>query len=157
MKATLVKHPCRDGRRSVVLKVESNGVDLLGRMTPSFRRLYDEIISKLRAGQGYYNCLRDLDHQGAFDLLLEEAWGPEQAAMANSNIPTVLDALNLTANVHNRKMIQHLIRQLQERDQALEELKRRLEELRRDFQPLSEAGGDGQANRVAAGPQHQRQ
>ena len=64
----------------------------MGRITPSFRQLYEETISELRTE--LQAALVDLGHKGAFDLLLKEAWNPEQAAMGNSTLPTVSDKLN---------------------------------------------------------------
>ena len=78
---------------------------------------------------GYYKTLLDRDLRGAFDLLLREAWGPEQAAMNNSNIPVVVDALNITANIHNRKIIASLKRRLEEKDKLIEEIQRRIDVL----------------------------
>ena len=46
----------------------------MGRITPSFRQLYEEIISELRTE--LQAVLVDLGHKGAFDLLLKEAWNP---------------------------------------------------------------------------------
>ncbi|MDQ3903665.1 MAG: hypothetical protein M3247_08505 [Thermoproteota archaeon] len=51
----------------------------MGRITPSFRQLYEEIISELRTE--LQAALVDLGHKSAFDLLLKEAWNPAQAAM----------------------------------------------------------------------------
>ena len=75
----------------------------LGRIIPSFRQLYEEIISELRTE--LQAALVDLGHKSAFDLLLKEAWNPEQAAMGNSTLPTVSDKLNVMASIHNRKLI----------------------------------------------------
>jgi len=49
--------------------------------------------------------------------------------MSNSEIPLVLDALNLTANVHNKGEIQRLKEGLAERDRRIEELERRLKKV----------------------------
>ena len=56
----------------------------IGRITPSFRQLYEEIISELRTE--LQAALVDLGHKSAFDLLLKEAWNPEQAAMGKFNV-----------------------------------------------------------------------
>ena len=62
----------------------------MGRITPSFRQLYEEVMSDLRTElQGAFV---DLGHKKAFDLLLK-AWSSEQAAMGNSTLP--LCAINL--------------------------------------------------------------
>jgi hypothetical protein len=56
----------------------------MGRITPSFRQLYEEVMSDLRTElQGAFV---DLGHKKAFDLLLK-AWSSEQAAMGNSTLP----------------------------------------------------------------------
>ena len=42
----------------------------MGRITPSFRQLYEETISELK--MELQAALVDLGHKGAFDLLLKE-------------------------------------------------------------------------------------
>jgi hypothetical protein len=64
-----------------------------------------------------------LNHKSAFDLLLKEAWNPEQAAMGNSTLPTISDKLNVMASIHNRKLIAVLAKGLKERGLEIEELK----------------------------------
>jgi len=88
----------------------------MGRITPSFRILYEKTIRELRAR--YRSSLVDLGLKEAFDFMQKEAWNPEQSAMGNSTptLPTVLDGLNLTANVHNRKLIELLNRKIEEKD-----------------------------------------
>jgi hypothetical protein len=99
----------------------------MGRITPSFRQLYEETISELRTE--LQAALVDLSHKNAFDLLLKEAWNPEQAAMGNSTLPTVSDKLNVMASIHNRKLIAVLTKGLKEKDREIEELKRRVSSL----------------------------
>jgi hypothetical protein len=70
-----------------------------------------------------------LNHKSAFDLLLKEAWNPEQAAMGNSTLPTVSDKLNVMASIHNRKLIAVLAKGLNERDLEIEDLKQRVSSL----------------------------
>jgi hypothetical protein len=99
----------------------------LGRITPSFRQLYEEIIAEMRSD--LQAALVDLGHKNAFDLLLKEAWNPEQAAMGNSTLPTVIDKLNVMASIHNRKMIAALIRELKEKDSIIEEMGQKINSL----------------------------
>jgi hypothetical protein len=99
----------------------------MGRITPSFRQLYEETISELRTE--LQAALVDLSHKSAFDLLLKEAWNPEQAAMGNSTLPTVGDKLNVMASIHNRKLIAVLTKGLKEKDREIEELKQRVSSL----------------------------
>jgi hypothetical protein len=99
----------------------------MGRIIPSFRQLYEETISELRTE--LQAALVDLNHKSAFDLLLKEAWNPEQAAMGNSTLPTVSDKLNVMASIHNRKLIAVLTKGLKEKDREVEELKQRVSSL----------------------------
>ncbi|MEP6576397.1 MAG: hypothetical protein ABJB85_08220 [Nitrososphaerota archaeon] len=95
----------------------------MGRITPSFRQLYEEVMSDLRTElQGAFI---DLGHKKAFDLLLK-AWSSEQAAMGNSTLPTVCDKLSIVASVHNRKLIATLMNELKEKDSIIQDLENRL-------------------------------
>lgn len=99
----------------------------MGRITPSFRQLYDEVISELRTElQG---ALVDLSHKKAFDLLLKDAWNPEQAAMGNSTLPTVTDKLNMLSSIHNRKLISKVTNELKEKDSIIQDLENKVIEL----------------------------
>lgn len=98
----------------------------MGRLTPTFRQLYDEVISDLRTElQGAFV---DLGHKKAFDLLMK-AWSAEQAAMGNSTLPTVCDKLNIVANVHNRKIIGTLANELKDKDAIIQDLENKIIEL----------------------------
>jgi hypothetical protein len=99
----------------------------VGRITPSFRQLYEETISEMRTE--LQAALVDLNHKSAFDLLLKEAWNPEQAAMGNSTLPTVGDKLNVVASIHNRKLIAILTKALKEKDREMEELEQQVTSL----------------------------
>ena len=106
----------------------------MGRITPSFRQLYEETVSELRTE--LQAALVDLSHKNAFDLLLKEAWNPEQAAMGNSTLPTVSDKLNAMASIHNRKLIAVLTKGLKEKDREIEELKQRVSSLEDNLNDL---------------------
>jgi hypothetical protein len=98
----------------------------MGRLSPSFRQLYDEVISELRTElQGAFV---DLGHKKSFDLLLK-AWNAEQAAMGNSTLPTVCDKLNVVANIHNRKLINSLVNELKEKDAIIQDLENKFIEI----------------------------
>lgn len=107
----------------------------MGRITPSFRQLYEETISELRTE--LQAALVDLGHKGAFDLLLKEAWNPEQSAMGNSTLPTVSDKLNVMASIHNRKLIASLAKELKAKDSQIEELKQNITSLEDKLSDLS--------------------
>jgi hypothetical protein len=107
----------------------------LGRITPPFRQLYEEIISELRTE--LQAAFVDLGHKSAFDLLLKEAWNPEQAAMGNSTLPTVADKLNIMASIQNRKLIAVLSRELKEKDLEIQELRQIVTSLENKLNELS--------------------
>ena len=96
----------------------------MGRITPTFRQIYEETISGLKTE--LQAVLVDLGHKNAFDLLLKEAWNPEQAAMGNSSLPTVCDKLNIMAAIHNRKLVAALVRELREKDEIIEKFEERI-------------------------------
>ena len=67
----------------------------------------------------------DLSHKEAFDLLYKEAWRPEEAAMGNSTLPTVLDKLCMVANINTRKLIEIIKAEIKTKEtkiQALQEI-----------------------------------
>ncbi len=71
-------------------------------------------------------ALVDLGHKSAFDLLLKEAWNPEQAAMGNSTLPTICDKLNVMSTIHLRKLIVTLVRENGQRDVVIEKFEERV-------------------------------
>jgi hypothetical protein len=99
----------------------------MGRITPSFRQLYEETISELKSE--LQAAMVDLGHKSAFDLILKDAWNREQAAMGNSTLPTVCDKLNLVASVHNRKLTAAIVKELKEKDVKIKQLSDRVVEL----------------------------
>lgn len=113
--ATLVKHPNK--ATPLTVPIFQGDDPLMGRVTPSFRQTHQEFLEKIR--KTYVEMLRDENHREAFEALLREAWDREHAAMANSELPLVLDALNLTANVHNKGEIQKLKRRLDALEKSL--------------------------------------
>lgn len=98
-----------------------------GKNSPSFRQPYEETVSELK--MELQASLVDLGHKNAFDLLLKEAWNPEQAAMGNSTLPTVCDKLNVMASIHNRKLIAAQTRELNQKDFIIHKLEERIESL----------------------------
>ena len=99
----------------------------MGRITPSFRQLYEETVAELRSE--LRSAMVDLGHKNAFDLILKDAWSREQAAMGNSTLPTVCDKLNLIASIHNRKLSAAMARELKEKDIEIKQLTNRVTEV----------------------------
>jgi hypothetical protein len=99
----------------------------MGRLTPSFRTTYSEVLDELR--KEIRNCFVDLSHKEAFDLLYKEAWRPEEAAMGNSNLPTVLDKLCMVANINTRKLIEIIKAEIKLKETNIEELTEMIDSL----------------------------
>lgn len=99
----------------------------MGRITPTFRQLFEETISDLKAE--LQAAMINLDNKTAFDQLLKEVWSPEQAAMANSSLATVLDKVNLMSSIHNRKLISAIKSELRKKDNEISDLDSRVAEL----------------------------
>lgn len=99
----------------------------MGRITPSFRQLYEDTIAELKSE--LQAAMVDLGHKSAFDLMLKDAWNREQAAMGNSTLPTVCDKLNLVASIHNRKLTAAMSRELKDKDVKINQLYNRIVEL----------------------------
>lgn len=99
----------------------------MGRITPSFRQLYEETVAELKSE--LQSAMVDLGHKSAFDLLLKDAWSREQAAMGNSTLPTVCDKLNLIASIHNRKLTAAMAKELKDKDMKIKQLSDRISEL----------------------------
>jgi hypothetical protein len=73
---------------------------------------------------------RGSDALDIFDvgILVSDHWRPEGAAMAQANIPAVLDVMNLMASVHNKS--------------ASDALRKRVEELEKRLQDLDPEGAE---------------
>ena len=99
----------------------------MGKITPSFRQLYEETVAELKSE--LQSAMVDLGHKTAFHLILKDAWSREQAAMGNSTLPTVCDKLNLIASIHNRKLTVNMARELKDKDAKIHQLTDRISEL----------------------------
>ena len=99
----------------------------MGILTPSFRTVYSEVLDDLR--KEMRDCFVDLSHKEAFDLLYKEAWRPEEAAMGNSTLPTVLDKLCMVANISTRKLIELKKEELKIKQAKIEALQPMIESL----------------------------
>jgi len=114
--AYLLKHSALPSGRAM-LSVE--GEKSMGRITVPFKIRFEEELESLRS---YRSALRDLEKQAAYDEVVK-ACTSEQGAMANADIPAILDAMLLTAAVDNRRRIDHLSKRVE----SLEESFRRLD------------------------------
>lgn len=94
----------------------------MGRITPPFRQLYRQIVERLR--KAYRPLLREERHRRALDTLIREVWGQEHAAMGGLGEITILDSMNLAANIHNKAEIEELKRRIAEIEARLREMGR---------------------------------
>lgn len=121
VQATLVKHPAKPTPQTVELF--RGGEPLMGRVTPSFTQVYQDLVERLR--RDFVPMMRDARHREAFEALLREAWDRERAAMSNSEVALLLDALNLMANVHNKSQLAQLKGRVEEIEERLARLEAR--------------------------------
>ena len=103
--AYLLKHPAKPHGR-VVLNM--GGEKELGRITVPFKKRFEDELDSLR---GFRDALKNLERQAAYDQILR-ACTSEQGALANTDIPAMLDAMLLTATVDNRSLIEQLSKRL---------------------------------------------
>ncbi|MFQ5951745.1 MAG: hypothetical protein ACE5KH_06655, partial [Candidatus Geothermarchaeales archaeon] len=123
VKASLLKHPYKETPQRVRLFVSRGGMDLMGRVTPSFRQIYQALIEELR--KHFQKTLLDPNHREAFDVLLREAWTREDHAMGNAKVPYALDVMNLMGNVHLMGEVVRLRKELSEMEEKLAEVEGR--------------------------------
>lgn len=114
--AYLLKRPAKPHGR-VVLNI--SGETGMGRITVPFKMKFERELDSLKS---FRDALKDLEKQAAYDEIIKVCTG-EQGALANADIPAILDAMLLTASVDNRKSINHLSRRVD----SLEESMRKLE------------------------------
>jgi hypothetical protein len=88
------------------------------------------------------DALVDPNNKVAFNLLYREAWYPEEAAMGNCNLPTVLDKLCMVADIHTRNLIGVLRSEIDKRGLKIEELQNRLKVLEKNINSLTESISD---------------
>lgn len=94
----------------------------MGRITPPFRQLYRRVLERLR--RSYRPLLREERHRRALDTLIRDVWGEEHAAMGGVGEITILDSMNLAANIHNKAEIEELKRRVAEIEARLRDSER---------------------------------
>lgn len=114
--AYLIKHPAKPHGRAVL---NISGETDMGRITIPFKMKFERELDSLKS---FRDALKDLEKQAAYDEIVKACTG-EQGALANADIPAILDAMLLTASVDNRKSITYLLKRVD----TLEESMRKLE------------------------------
>jgi hypothetical protein len=87
----------------------------------SLKELFQEYIQLLKRTAGFRETLIDVEHRKAFDLLLKEAWPYDEYAISSTEIPGILDVLNLLANVHNKRSNEKLRKKIVELESKIKE------------------------------------
>jgi len=118
--AYLLKHPAKPHGRALLNMGGENG---LGRITVPFKMKFERELGSLR---GFRDALKDLEKQVAYDEIVR-ACTAEQGALANADIPAVLDAMLLTASVDNRRSINHLSKRLDSLEESIRRLESRID------------------------------
>ncbi len=96
----------------------------MGRITIPFKMKFERELDALK---GFRDALANLEKQKAYDELIK-ACTAEQAALANADIPAMLDAMLLTASVDNRKQINHLQAEVASLKETLRMIKSRADQ-----------------------------
>ena len=88
----------------------------------SLKELFQEYIQLLKKEAGFRDTLIDVEHKKAFDLLLKEAWPYDEDAISRTGIPSILDVLNLLANIHNKRSTEKLRKKIVKLERKIKEL-----------------------------------
>ena len=84
-----------------------------------FKMRFEQELDSLK---DFRDALKDLERQAAYDQIVKVCTS-EQGAMANANIPAILDAMLLTASVDNRRRINHLSKRVDSLEEEVHRLK----------------------------------
>jgi hypothetical protein len=89
------------------------------------RELFHEYLRLLQRTAGFRDTLLEIKYQNAFDLLVTEAWCSEENAILTTEIPSIMDALNLLANISNKRIFERLRKTAEDLEQKLDAIQRR--------------------------------
>ena len=76
------------------------------------RELLHEYLALLCREDRFRDTLIDIQHQYAFDRLLEDTWRPNEDILIRLGLP-VMDALNLVTSIHNQRRLEVLHQKLE--------------------------------------------
>lgn len=92
------------------------------------RELFHEYLRLLQRTAGFRDTLLEIKYQNAFDRLVTEAWRFEENAILTTDIPSIMDALNLLANISNKRVFEMLQKKAEDLEQKLDAIQRRSSE-----------------------------
>jgi len=110
--AYLLKHSALPPKRALL---GGEGDKIMGRITVPFKMRFEQELESLKS---YRDALRDFEEQAAYDAIIR-ACTREQGAMANTDIPAILDAMLLTGLVDSMKQIMRLERRVESLEKSL--------------------------------------
>ena len=113
--AYLLKHPAKPHGQAVL---NISGEIDMGRITVPFKMKFERELDSLKS---FRDALKDLEKQVAYDEIIR-ACTSEQGALANADIPAILDSMLLTASVDNRKSITHLLKRVDTLEKSMRKL-----------------------------------
>ena len=114
--AYLLKHPAKPHGRALLNVIGENG---MGRIAVPFKMRFEEELDSLK---DFRDALKDLERRVAYDQIVKVCTS-EQGALANANIPAVLDAMLLTASVDDRRMIDYLAERVDSLEKDVDQFK----------------------------------
>jgi hypothetical protein len=88
------------------------------------RELFHEYLRLLQRTAGFRDTLLEMKYQDAFDLLVTEAWHSEENAILTTELPSIMDAMNLLANISNKRIFETLRKTVEELEQTLNTIQR---------------------------------
>ena len=101
----------------------------MGRLTPSFRTVYSDVLDDLR--KEMRNYFVDVSHKDAFDLLFTEACVRKSEQWETPRLPIVLDKLCMVDNINTRKLIEIKKAEIKTKETKIQTLSELIESLKR--------------------------
>ncbi|UCH37282.1 MAG: hypothetical protein JSV76_06285 [Candidatus Bathyarchaeota archaeon] len=94
------------------------------------RELFHEYLRLLQRTAGFRDTLLEVKYQNAFDRLVIEAWHSEENAILTTEIPSIMDTLNLLANISNKRIFEMLQKTVEDLEQKLDTIQRQSQKKR---------------------------
>jgi hypothetical protein len=123
VEAVLIKHP----EKKTPLRISNIFPAPVRDILDSPRKRSQTLLNQLE--RNYYGVVGDTCYREAFRLLLHEVHEENQAPSRTVNFPSVLDALNFSANIHNKSDIEVLKEAMRKHEAMIRVLKEKIEEM----------------------------
>ena len=121
IEAVLIKHP----EKKTPLRIPNIFPVPVRDIWDSHRRTPQTLLNKLE--KNHYDVVGDSCYREACRLLLHEVHEGNQMSSRTVNFPSVLDALNFSANIHNKSEIEVLKETLRKYEVLIRVLKEKIE------------------------------